>query len=326
MFDPKKHKKIVMVTPERLGDTLMCTPAIHYLKHYCPSVEIDIIALSELSHEVLQNNPDIHRIFVLPSQKLLKSSTHSYDHGINIHDEPEGRDYFKMLKVPTVHLPPKNPEMHQAEQALQFIQSLLKDHPPIIDRNYRLFPITSDYAHIEKIFHQHHVDLKKDILIGCQIGCHSIAKRKFSFLKKAGHPKVWPFEYFVELAHKLHDYNPHIKIVITGSKSEKTLGKKLGKLAPNIINFIDKTTVPQLYALMQYLKVFISPDTGVMHVAACADIPLIALFGPTILKRTGPYPELKDLTLIQAPTMLEITVPQVLAKTIEKINQYANIK
>lgn len=46
------HKKIIMVTPEHLGDILMCVPAIHYLKSCYPSADIDIIAL--FGHTQLQ--------------------------------------------------------------------------------------------------------------------------------------------------------------------------------------------------------------------------------------------------------------------------------
>jgi ADP-heptose:LPS heptosyltransferase len=314
------NKKIIMITPERLGDTLMCTPTIHYVKHHFPSVQIDIIALSELSAEVLKNNPDIHRVFVLPSLKMFKHLEPQYDMAVNIHDEPLGREYIKILNIPAKHLPPVNPNMHQAEQALRFVQDIIPEHPEILERNYRIFPDTEDSAHIERLLETHHIDFKKDILIGFHIGCHSLAKKRFALFKKMTHPKIWPLENFIKLGHKLYKENPHIKIVITGSNSEKKLGKKLTKLLPNIVNLIDQTTVPQLYVLLKHLKAFVTPDTGLMHVACSSEVPLIALFGPTSLKRTGPYPDLKDLTLLQAPTMEEITVDEVFRAVMRKIS------
>ena len=306
-----RNKKIVMITPERLGDTLMCTPAIRYFKHHYPELEIDIIALSELSAQVLKNNPDIRQVFILPSQKTLKNLELNYDYAINIHDGPLAREYIQMLNIPAKHIPPENFNIHQAEQALLFIQSLLPNQPEILERSYRIFPDTEDTAHIEQILEAHHIDFKKTILIGLHIGCHSIAKKNFAFLKKLTHPKIWPFESIVEFAQKLYQENPAVKIIITGSRSEKNLGEKLVKLSPNIINFIDKTTVPQLCALMRYLKVFVTPDTGLMHVACSTDVPLIALFGPTQLQRTGPYPESSHLSILQASTMAEITADKV---------------
>lgn len=314
-----EHKKIVMITPERLGDTLMCTPAIRYLKHYCPELKIDIIALSELSASVLKNNPDIHRIFVLPSKKMFNSSEHHYDLTINIHDGVLAREYIQALNIRTKHIPPENSDLHQAEQALLFVQSLLPNYPEILEKRYQLFPDTKDTANIKKLLESHHIDFKQDILIGLHPGCHSIAKKNFAFLKKLSHPKIWPLESIAELANKLHQKNSHIKIIITGSRSEKTLGKKLVKLAPNIIDLIDQTSVSEVYTLMKYLRVFISPDTGLMHIACSADVPLIALFGPTQLKRTGPYPQSSKINIIRAPTMEEIEVDKVFQTAMEII-------
>jgi heptosyltransferase-3 len=310
-----ENKRVVMVAPERLGDTLMCTPAIHLLKEACPSVKIDIIALSELSAEVLKNNPDIDHVFVRPELATLPS----YDRGINIHNGPEAQHYLNALNIPLDTIGANDPHMHQAEQAILFVQKLLPSAICSVEKNYRLFPNAEDYAHVETIFKLQQVDLKKDILLGCQIGCHSIAKKRFAFLKKLSHPKIWPFEHIVTLAQKLQAYNPRIKLVITGSNSEKVLGKKLEKSAPNIVNFINQTTVPQLYSLMKYLRLFISPDTGLMHVACASNVPLIALFGYTSLTRTGPYPKLKDLTLIQGPSMAAITVDEVFQAVVNKL-------
>ncbi len=308
-----------MITPERLGDTLMCTPAIHYLKDHHPELEIDIIALSELSAQTLKNNPDIRQIFVLPSQKTLKNLELQYDLAVNIHDSPLAREYIQTLNIPAKHNPPENANIHQAEQALLLVQSLIPEQPEILNRQYQIFPDTEDNAYIEQMLEAHHIDFKKDILIGLHMGCHSIAKKNFGFLKKMTHPKIWPFESIIELVQKIYHENPQTKIIITGSRSEKILGKKLAKLSPNIINLIDKTTVPQLCALMKHLKAFISPDTGLMHVACSTDVPLIALFGPTQLKRTGPYPPSSRTNLIQAETMAEITANQVFEAVMQKI-------
>ena len=105
-----ENKSVVMVTPARLGDTLMCTPAIHLLKQACPSVKIDIIALSELSAEVLRNNPDIHHVFVRPELDTLPS----YDRGINIHNGPEAQHYLSALNAPLDTIGSNDPQIHQA--------------------------------------------------------------------------------------------------------------------------------------------------------------------------------------------------------------------
>lgn len=306
-----QNKKVIMIMPERLGDTLMCTPAIHYLKHYYPSTEIIIIALSELAAETLKHNPDINQILILPSHKALINLVTDNTLVINIHDGPLAREYISQLNVPTKHIPENNPNIHQAEQALLFMQSILPEHPPIIERRYQLFPQKNDFDYIKNLLQEKNIHLQTDILIGCHLGCHSVAKRGYKIWRKPTHPKVWPFEYIKNLAEKLKAKEPRIRLVITGSNSEKALGKKLLKAQPQCVNLINQTSVTALAALMTYLKMFITPDTGVMHIACSTNTPLIALFGPTSLKRTGPYPDPSNLTLLQGKTMQQISVEQV---------------
>jgi len=312
----------MMITPERLGDTLMCTPAIHYLKSHYPDIEINIIALSDLSAEVLQNNPAIHKMYVLPSYKLIRSLKYQIDYGINIHYGRLVQNYFQLIKlfsIPTFEIPAVKPFFHQAEQCLEFIQSIAPEKSGIIDRTYKLYPSEADKKHVAHLFEKNKINPSKDILIGCQIGCHSLAKKRLFFAKKMNHPKIWPLEHIQTFAKLCEKYNPNIKIIITGSQSEKKLAKKLVQSSSNIVDFVDQTTVPQLHTLLKQLKIFISPDTGLMHVACSANIPLIALFGPTELRRTGPYPELSDLTIIQAPTMVEISPESVFKIVMNKL-------
>jgi len=45
----------------------------------------------------------------------------------------------------------------------------------------------------------------------------------------------------------------------------------------------------------------ITNDTGPMHAAAALGKPLVALFGPTEPRRTGPYGQLQNVLQIQLP-------------------------
>jgi ADP-heptose:LPS heptosyltransferase len=45
----------------------------------------------------------------------------------------------------------------------------------------------------------------------------------------------------------------------------------------------------------------VTNDTGPMHVAAAMDKPLVALFGPTEPRRTGPYGQLASVLRLELP-------------------------
>jgi ADP-heptose:LPS heptosyltransferase len=50
-----------------------------------------------------------------------------------------------------------------------------------------------------------------------------------------------------------------------------------------------RTSLKVLAEIIRSAIVFISPDTGPLHIAAMAGIPTVALFGPTAPWRNGPF-------------------------------------
>jgi ADP-heptose:LPS heptosyltransferase len=54
-------------------------------------------------------------------------------------------------------------------------------------------------------------------------------------------------------------------------------------------NWTGKTGLRELAALAALSDLFITTDTGPMHLAAAAGARVLALFGPTAPWRTGPY-------------------------------------
>jgi heptosyltransferase-2 len=97
----------------------------------------------------------------------------------------------------------------------------------------------------------------------------------------AGKPKNrWSLDKYLEVVKKLNiKYN--IKFYFTGSKSDS---EELEYIRKNINlevgYFLDKT-IPQLAALISKSDLFITNDTGVMHVAGSTNTPQISIFGAT---------------------------------------------
>lgn len=56
-----------------------------------------------------------------------------------------------------------------------------------------------------------------------------------------------------------------------------------------VVDFIGKTNLLELIALEKMAAVHISSDTGPLHIANAVGTPIIALFGPTLPYRSGPY-------------------------------------
>jgi ADP-heptose:LPS heptosyltransferase len=61
------------------------------------------------------------------------------------------------------------------------------------------------------------------------------------------------------------------------------------------------TTIADIVAITQGARLMVSGDTGPLHVAGAVGTPLVALFGPTLPERNGPWAT-HDVTLSRAPT------------------------
>ena len=99
--------------------------------------------------------------------------------------------------------------------------------------------------------------------------------------------KNWPIEYMIRLCERLTAKN--IRIIITGMEKDKLLAQHfLSMTKSKPANFVGKTNILQLAALIKKCKVFVTPDSAPMHVAAAMQTPVVAFFGPTDSRRHIP--------------------------------------
>jgi heptosyltransferase-2 len=79
------------------------------------------------------------------------------------------------------------------------------------------------------------------------------------------------------------------KIVITGSRDEAAIAEEIAVLLKNPhVNLAGKTTVRELMAVIKRCSIFITNDSGPMHIAAAFGVPVVAVFGST--DNTTTYP------------------------------------
>jgi heptosyltransferase II len=101
--------------------------------------------------------------------------------------------------------------------------------------------------------------------------------------------KRWAVNNYVELAKKISN-ELKIKVVFVGNKTDGKLLDKYSEIFNNnIINCCGKFSLNSTAALLRKSKLFISNDSGLMHLAAANDVPVIAIFGPTIKEKNRPF-------------------------------------
>jgi len=114
--------------------------------------------------------------------------------------------------------------------------------------------------------------------------------------------KHWPVEHFADLVRRLAQTFPDVRFAVLGSDDDKSLGKRIADAAPaRCLNLCGETTLPEMIEWLRLCDLMITNDTGPMHVAAALGTPLVALFGPTEPRRTGPYGQLDHVVRIDLP-------------------------
>ena len=129
----------------------------------------------------------------------------------------------------------------------------------------------------ERLFNS--LNIKDKIVIGMHIG--SGEEQKF---------KRWPLEYFKKLISIILG-KTNVFVLLFGGKEEVELNEQFVKeFGDRIINVAGKFTLRQTASIIRFCDLFVSNDSGLMHVAIAVKNPkVIGIFGPTNYKRTMPY-------------------------------------
>jgi heptosyltransferase-2 len=111
-----------------------------------------------------------------------------------------------------------------------------------------------------------------------------------------GPAKRWPAEYFATLAHALDQAGYTVWII--GSAKDQEAGAAIESLSAGLaVNLCGRTKLAEAIDLMSAADIVVSNDSGLMHVAAALQRPLIALFGSSSPLFTPPL--CKQVTILQ---------------------------
>lgn len=295
--------RILIVSTTGLGDTLWATPAIKAIKTTYPKAFVAVLT-SSIGKTLLLENPYIDKLFTIKHRclfqlpSLLKSLR---------------KERFDTCLIFHLSQRPTLPLCYFAKP------STLIGTAGINKGLDSLLTIA-----LEKKY-QHEIQRRLDIV--AQIGAFNttpliemyinekeknLARNFISSLPKqspiiALHPgskdcfKQWPPSAFIALGKKLH-IELNAQILITGNLEEKPLAQTLANEIPNAINTAGLFSVRELTALLTHIDIFITNDTGPMHLAFSSNTKTIALFGPTDPHLCGPFEAKRATVLYQHKT------------------------
>ena len=253
--------KILIELPTWLGDSVMTTPAIENLVNFKNEVEITLIG-SFASIEVLKNHQKVVKIVVLdkkyPSLVKISRELGSFDAFFSFRNSFRSK-FLKLLisaNNKNQFKKSKYPNRHQVEKYNDFVNDSLGTNFPA--RKLVLQSINSTIS-------------TDKLSLGINPGA------------SYGSAKRWYPEEFAQVAAKL---SSNYDIIIFGSPDEEDIAKDIEKSliekgVTNYQNLVGKTTIVELINQISSLDLFITGDSGPMHVAATFQVPTVAIFGPT---------------------------------------------
>lgn len=105
--------------------------------------------------------------------------------------------------------------------------------------------------------------------------------------------KRWPVEYFAELVRLTTARRPDVRFSILGGAEDRPMGQAIAEAAPErCLDLTGRLSLPEMIEWIRLSETMVSNDTGPLHVAAALRKPVVALYGPTEPRRTGPYGQL----------------------------------
>lgn len=107
--------------------------------------------------------------------------------------------------------------------------------------------------------------------------------------------KRWPPERFAAVARWIHATYGWTPVILWGP-GEDALADVIVAGAGGVAVRAPRTTFNDLLVLARASKLFVSGDTGPLHLACAMSAPVVALFGPTTEKRNGPWDD-RDVSI-----------------------------
>jgi heptosyltransferase-2 len=291
-----KSKKIVVRAPNWIGDSILALPAMADLKRNFPDSEIWIAANAWVKDLFLMKDY-FEGIIPLPEQNSLKNLNFSsrklrgltFDLGILLTNSFGSALLFYLARIPqrwgykrdgrgfllTRGAPIQNRanRPHQVYYYLDLLSGLgLKNYATELNLRLNQKDSTQTNEWLDSL----NIDTKKPLVVINPGAYYGPAKR-------------WPASKYSELASLLQEKN-NAQILIIGSEAEIPLAEHIAmdmRVKPIIL--AGQTSLVQLAAVINFSNLFISNDSGPMHLANALKIPIVALFGPTDPLRTGPY-------------------------------------
>lgn len=294
--------RILAICREHIGDIVNTTGAIACLRANFPKATL-VVEVGERAVSVFENFPGIDEIWPRPThqgafgkwRQIRRLRRYGFDLAVIFDDSNPHVLHAKLGGIPfrvgiwrgvkyeslyCAYVPYRRERRDVLDHCRMLLELMGCD---TVDSDPRLYVQELDREVAAECLKE--LSLPKDRpLIGVHPGSTDATRR-------------WPVQHFARLIESLE---PRGDVLLLGAASEveaiDSIRSRCRKPPPRLERSL---TLLQFAALTATLDLFISGDTGPMHIAAVMGTPVVALYGPTYPHHTGPWGE--GHTLLQEP-------------------------
>lgn len=287
--------KILVIAPAWVGDMLMADVLLQRIKKTQPDAQIDVLAPRYL-FPLLERLPSIHavlenifahgelrlrarfafglslrkagytQVIVLPNS--LKSALIAWFAQIPLRTGFVGECRYGILNDVRRLDKKALPQMVQRFALLAETRGTARLSAPVLSPK-----LTSSLTQQQQTVQDLGLSVSRPILVLCPAAEYGPAKR-------------WPTAHFAQLAQLFLARNWQVWVL--GGKKDVALGAEITQLAPQVQNLCGKTTLAQVVDVLALATQVVSNDSGLMHLAAALDKPMVALYGSSSPDFTPP--------------------------------------
>jgi len=263
-----KIMNVLIELPNWLGDCVMATPSIENLVSVSKNAKITFIG-PKTSTDIFLNHPNYHSSIESERRfyKFFKISLKldKFDIFISYRNSLRARFFKRFISAGEKYQYNKKifKSGHQVEKYNNFINSITKKNLSARDL----------------IIYSKNITPKKKGTVGINPGA------------SYGSAKRWTSNGFSELAFEL---SKNFDILLFGTNQEFDLCSEIENYliennAKNYKNLCGKTSIQELISEIGNLDLFVTGDSGPMHIAAAFQTPTISIFGPTRSTETSQW-------------------------------------
>lgn len=293
MPDLKNTKKILVAGPAWVGDMIMAQSLFMTLKQRPHRVEIDVLAPA-WSNPVLSRMPEIRDVINLPIGHGELGFINRYKLGKSLRDKKYDQAIITPRSYKSALVPffakAKQRTGYRGEMRFGVLNDIRKLDKNILKQTVQRyvalglnnigtdipktpFPkLTVDKNNLQRLLSEFQLSLEKPIVALLPGAEYGEAKR-------------WPIEYYAELAEKLNEQG--MQVWILGSEKDNDAAVTISK-KNKAINLCGKTRLEDSIDLLSVCKSAVTNDSGLMHIAAAVNIPIVAIYGSSTPDYTPP--------------------------------------